>query len=293
MAYRTAMSRPFCLLSLGLTFLLGCSTEQPEKITFSIDPQQISHGAVLTRGLAACGVCHGESGSPDAPLSGGRAYTDRYGAVAASNITPSDSGIAGWRAGEVVRVLRGGPRRDEEQISSEVHKGYEWMSDTDALAIVSYLLTVSPVERSVARRDISFMDRNTRGFFDVQREVRGFVPELDPRFSVQHGRYLTDHVARCGFCHNKPVGLMGGEQYLSGGRTVTIGEVEAVAPNITNSPDYGIGGWSEGEVVRYLQTGIKPGDEAATNKLCPTPFYRNAAPDDLKSIALYLKSLSE
>lgn len=293
MAYGTGMNRRIFLGLVGLAVLLGCSTEQPERITFSLDPHHIAHGAVLTRGLAACGVCHGDLGTPDAPLSGGQVYTDQYGPVAASNITPADSGLAGWRAGEVVRVLRGGPRRDDTQLSSEVHRGYQWMSDFDALAIVSYLLTVQPVERSVPRREVSFMDRNTRGFFDVQREVKGFVPELDPRFSVQYGKYLTDHVARCGFCHNKPAGLLGGEAYLAGGRSISIGATESVAPSITNSPDFGIGGWSEAELVRYLQTGVRPGDEAATRKLCPTDFYRNAALADLKSIALYLKSLSE
>jgi len=287
------MNSRILLLIAGVSFLLGCSTEQPEQISFSLDPQQIAHGAVLTRGLAACGVCHGERGAPEAALSGGRAYTDGNGQVGASNITPSESGIAGWRAGEVVRVLRGGPRRDDQQLSSEVHRGYEWMSDTDALAIVSYLLTVPPVDHVVSRRDVSFMDRNTRGFFDVQREVKGFVPQIDPRFSVQYGKYLTDNVARCGFCHNKPVGLMAGEEYLAGGRTITIGDTEAVAPNITNSPEFGIGAWSEAEVVRYLQTGVKPGDAEGTSKLCPTAFYRNADPEDLKRIALYLKSLGE
>jgi mono/diheme cytochrome c family protein len=288
------MNHRIPLIVAAILTLLGCSAEQPEQITFMVDPTRIERGAVVARGLAACGVCHGDKPTPDAPLSGGRAYTDRYGPVAASNITPAESGIAGWRAGEIVRVLRGGPRRDDQQLSSEVHRGYEWMSDSDALAVVSYLLTVPPVERTVPRRDISFMDRNTRGFFDVQREVKGYVPDIDPRFTVQYGRYLTDHVARCGFCHNKPIGLVGGgEEYLAGGKTITLGDTEAIAPDITNSPDFGIGGWTENDLVKYLQSGVTPGDEGRTVKLCPTDFYRNAPVADLKSIALYLKSISE
>ena len=293
MAYRNAMNLRVLFISTTLCGFLGCSTDQPEPINFTVDPSQIERGAVLTRGLAACGVCHGDKADPSAPLSGGRAYTDRYGAVTASNITPAESGILGWKAGEIVRVLRGGPDRTERELSREVHRGYEWMSDADALAVVSYLLTVPPVERAIERREISFMDRNTRGFFDVQREVKGYVPEIDPRFPVQYGRYLTDHVARCGFCHNKPIGLVGGEEYLAGGRTITVGDEEGVAPNITNSPDFGIGGWSENDLARYLQSGVKPGDEGASAKLCPTDFYRFAPASDIKSIALYLKSLSE
>lgn len=294
MAYRTAMTVRIPLVFLALLSLLGCSAEQTDQITFAVDPAHIERGAVVSRGLAACGVCHGDKPSPDAALSGGRAYSDRYGPVLASNITPAETGMLGWRAGEIVRVLRGGPRKDGTQLSSEVHRGYEWMSDADALAIVSYLLTVPPVERAVARRDISFIDRNTRGFFDVQREVKGYVPDIDPRFRVQYGRYLTDHVARCGFCHHKPGGLVGGGgEYLGGGRTIVIGEREGVAPNITNSIDFGIGGWSENDLTRYLQSGIKPGDAAASAKLCPTDFYRNAPVSDVQSISLYLKSLSE
>jgi mono/diheme cytochrome c family protein len=292
MAYRNAMKIPILIAVFAAWFLGGCSPDLPEQISFTIEPAQIERGAELARGLAACGVCHGEGATPDAPLSGGRAYVDRYGAVLASNITPASSGLEGWRAGEIVRVLRGGPRRDDTALSTEVHKGFEWMSDADTLAVVSFLLTVPPVENAVARRDISFVDRNTRGFFDVQREVRGFVPEIEPRFAVQYGRYLTDHVARCGFCHHRPPGLLGGEEYLGGGRTVSIGGVESVAPNITAAPGVGIGDWSQLDLVSYLRTGATPSGDVSAPRLCPTDFYRNASSEDLTSIALYLKSIT-
>lgn len=292
MAYRNAMKRRLFTAALMAAFLAGCSTDVPEQISFTTDPRQIERGATLVRSVAACGVCHGMTPTPDAPLSGGRTYVDRYGPVTASNITPAATGLEGWRAGEVVRVLRGGPRRDGSALSSEVHQGYEWMSDADMLAVVSYLLTVPPTEQSVARREVSFVDRNTRGFLDVQREVRGYVPEIEPRFPVQYGKYVTDHVARCGFCHDKPAVLLGGGEYLGGGRTVSIGGVESVAPNIGPAPGVGLGDWSQLDIVTYLRTGVSPSGEVSSPRLCPTDFYRNASADDLTGIALYLKSLT-
>ncbi|MFM1847028.1 MAG: hypothetical protein RL417_502, partial [Pseudomonadota bacterium] len=72
MAYRTAMNHRIPLIVAAILTLLGCSAEQPEQITFTVDPTRIERGAVVARGLAACGVCHGDKPTPDAPLSGGR-----------------------------------------------------------------------------------------------------------------------------------------------------------------------------------------------------------------------------
>jgi len=281
------------LFPLLLALLAGCSADAPDQIPAPVDEATLARGAHLVRGLAACGVCHGEKPDPDAPLSGGRTHGDMYGRVAAANITPARSGIGEWSAAEVIRAVRGSINRRDERLSSASHRGYEWMSDEDLLSVVAWVRALPPVENEVPRRTLSFIERNTTGFFDVKREVRGYVPAIDPSWRLEYGRYLTDHVARCGSCHNSPGGLLKEAEYLMGGDTIEMDGEEKIAPAITNSRGDGLGAWSEEQIVHYLKSGQLPSGPVTDARFCPTGFYRNAAPAELRAIAAYLKSLPE
>lgn len=246
---------------------------------------------MLVEGLAACGYCHGAQPSPSAPLSGGREFSDSYGPVLASNITPSKSGIGNWSTEEIIRLLRASLDRDKQQVSTEVHAGYEWLSDNDTLAIVAYIKSLPPVKQDVEHRSLTFVERNTTGLLEGRREVNGYVPDLDPKHGNEYGQYLTDHVARCGYCHNSEGSLLVNVGYLTGGKLVRNSQGEKLAPDITNSNLYGIGDWSEDAIVTYLQSGRTPDGKKSDSAFCPVGFYAGSDPQDLKAIARYLKSL--
>lgn len=280
------------LLIISISFISACSTPPPEPISQPLDEHYIVRGRELVVGLAACGYCHGKTSSPMAPLSGGRLQSDLYGELAAPNLTSANSGLKAWSPDSILAALRAGASDDVEVFSPEVHRGYEWMSDEDALSIVAYVKLLDPVERQVARREISSIDRNTVGFWVGQQAQVGYVPEINKRFSVSYGRYLVDHVARCQSCHNGPAGILSDEAYLEGGKAVRSDKGETVAPSLGGSLTNGLGAWTEDDIVRYLKTGMTAQRRYVDPSYCPTNFYSNSSDLDLLSIARFLKSLA-
>src|SRR5690606_32495646 len=119
----------------------------------------------------------------------------------------------------------------------------------------------------------------------------GYVPAIDRRDVEAYGQYLTDHVARCGGCHNSPVSILRPEEYLAGGRSIRTDLGEKVAPAISASKVYGLGDWSEAAIVQYLKTGAGPDGGVSDALFCPTGFYRHAAEVDLVAIARYLRTV--
>jgi len=272
--------------------LAGCSSPPPELRTRPTSGRYLERGRSLVNGLAACGFCHGETAAPYAVLRGGRSQYDKYGEVYAANITPSRYGIGDWTTQEIFQVFRSGVNREGERLSPEVHRGFEWLADEDLLAVVAYLKDLPADDNKVPRRNISALDRNTTGFFDAEREVRGYVPAVSPRYQNEYGRYLLQHVARCQSCHDGPPSILSAGAYLVGGRTIRSTKGEKVAPAITNSEVYGIGAWSVSSIVEYLMTGRTPDKRFVDPEFCPVGFYRMADESDLIALARYLKTVS-
>ena len=282
----------FCAALALAGLLWRCSPSVSlEGLALPVDPVSVARGRELVRGLGACGFCHGQSAEPNAPLSGGRPAYDAYGEVIAPNLTPAAGALDGWSPLELLRAIRYAVDKNGSPRSPEVHRGFEWLADNDALAVAAYLKTLPAVENIPPRRSVSFVDRNTTGLLLGSASEVGYVPEIDRRFEVQYGGYLTDHVARCIQCHNSPATVLTSEEYLVGGTTVRSEKGLKVAPGITNSDTQGIGSWSEDDVVHYLKTGRSPQGQTSDTDFCPTHFYRNAPERDLRAVAKYLKSL--
>jgi mono/diheme cytochrome c family protein len=247
------------LFAGALSFVVaGCSVPDPDLVTHVVDPSAVMRGKELAQGLAACGFCHGQSADAQSPLSGGRVVYDKYGEVASPNITGSASGVGAWTTNQLVRAIRAAVKKDDALLSPEVHRGFEWMADEDVLSIVSYLRSLPPIENEVEARDISFIDRNTTGFFDRAQEVRGYVARIQPRFEIAYGEYLATRVARCQSCHNGPATLLTEELPFAGGKSIKTESGERIAPAITGAEIDGLGNWSEEQIVHYLQSGETP-----------------------------------
>ena len=272
-------------------FFAACSSEAPDPVSEPPPVQYIERGKTLVNGLAACGFCHGAENSPGSKLSGGQVMYDTFGEVKVPNITPLESALKNWTTLQLLKFFRSFQRPDESSISNDMHSGMEWISDDDALAIISYLKNIAPVENDVGRRSLSVIDRNTSGFFESDKEVKGYVPDLDKSYQLEYGQYLVDHVARCTACHNTPATVLDDEVYLAGGAGIKNSKGEKISPNITQSQTAGIGSWSEEEIAEYLRSGNEPGGKEVDSDFCPVQFYKNALPEDIISIAKYLKSL--
>ena len=286
------MLRP--LVILLTIFFFGCSSRQiVEEIEIPRDAATVERGRVLVKGLAACGFCHGENAAPDSVLIGGRSFFDALGEVAVPNITPAKSGIGGWRLGDVVRALRVAKAPGDRDFSTFAHRGYEWLSDRDLFAIAAYLKSIAPVEHTVERRELSFIQQSKSIFLERTPRDMGFIPAISPRHEREYGAYLVENVARCVLCHNSPETLFGNSEYLLGGATIQTSAGSKIAPSITGSENYGIGSWSEQSLVRYLKSGETPSGSVVDPAFCPVGFFANAHENDLIAIAKFIKSFGK
>lgn len=286
----------FCLIVTSFfswIILLGCQSYKASyPPIYDLNAEsQLYRGRELAEGFAACGFCHSPNGLPRTSLHGGRVFRDTYGSIRPGNITVADSGIGKWGMASVRDVLRRGTRPDDTSVAPHSHKGAEWISDKDIDAITAYLRYVPAVEKKIERRSISFWNRNITGFWESHADVKGYVPELSRQHPVEHGKYLVDHVARCGGCHSKPGGIFSSERYLQGGKEIWIDEDFRFAPNITQSKNGGIGNWSEGAFKEFFLTGKAPDGRKIDDKFCPVAFYANAPQEDIDAVVAYLRTV--
>lgn len=124
------------------------------------------------------------------------------------------------------------------------------------------------------------------------KEDAGTAAAADTIATAEHGAYLAT-VMGCHDCHT-PGSLYGQPDFqraLSGSELGWVGPWGVSYPaNLTPDPITGIGAWSEGDIIRALQSGKRP-DGSDIRPPMPWPDFAHLKPKDVRSIALYLKSL--
>jgi mono/diheme cytochrome c family protein len=115
---------------------------------------------------------------------------------------------------------------------------------------------------------------------------------------VSRGDYLANHVMVCVDCHSPKdksrftMPPQKGAEYSGGD---CYGE-EAGVPgkmcmsNITPDPQTGVGGWSDGQILRAIREGVDKDDNALMPGM-PYPAYREMADEDVKAIVAYLRTV--
>jgi mono/diheme cytochrome c family protein len=108
--------------------------------------------------------------------------------------------------------------------------------------------------------------------------------------AVDRGMYIVHHVAMCVYCHTPKDadGELDQQQLLEGAPIPVESPYPRVkwafqAPKIASLP----GGWTEDDLVRFLQTGVTP--TGRTPQPPMPPFRMND--EDAQAVAAYLKSL--
>jgi mono/diheme cytochrome c family protein len=114
---------------------------------------------------------------------------------------------------------------------------------------------------------------------------------------IERGRYLAEQVLGCSDCHSKrdftragspPVGPRG-----AGGDCV--GEQQGFPAtvcmsNITPDVETGIGGWTDGQIMRAIREGVDDQGKALF-PLMPYPVYKVVSDEDTRAVVAYLRSL--
>jgi mono/diheme cytochrome c family protein len=112
----------------------------------------------------------------------------------------------------------------------------------------------------------------------------------DEKSSVERGTYIVHHVAMCVYCHTPKDadGKLDDAQLLAGAPIPVESPFPRMkwafqAPKIAGLP----GGWTEDDMVRFLQAGVTP--TGRTPQPPMPPFRLNE--EDAHAVTAYLKSL--
>ncbi len=113
--------------------------------------------------------------------------------------------------------------------------------------------------------------------------LAGLTPELSRGEQVFHA-------AGCASCHAGPDAEGEERLILSGGVRFTTPAGVFVAPNISQDPTHGIGGWSDTEIATAIMKGTSP-DGRHYYPAFPYAAYAKADPADIVALVAFLKTL--
>jgi hypothetical protein len=135
----------------------------------------------------------------------------------------------------------------------------------------------------------SFMPKDTRAQQNTDRVETNLGEAHVQPTAFERGRYIVNHVAMCVYCHTpkNKVGVLDRQQLLQGAPMPVASPYPRQqwafqAPKIAGLP----GGWSEQDLVKFLQTGVTP---TGHRPRPPMPPFR-LDEEDATSVTVYLKS---
>jgi len=251
----------------------------PPKLERSTDPAVIARGKHLAESVAGCGIkdCHGGDLSAGRTIDVGPVAT-----FAASNITPAGR-VAQYSDGELARLILHGIKKDGHPVQFMPIQEFNWLPDDDVIAIISYVRSVPPVDKSTQDTHVKWfgkvLDRLDKFPLDVARRVdhehRPTVPSPAP--TAAYGSFVG---RLCLGCHG---------EHLSGGPIPGAPPSIPIPKNITPH-ETGIKDYTFEDFNKLLETGIRKNGQ----KLDPfMPYEALAKMDETERRALwtYLRSV--
>lgn len=288
------------VLVLAFVAALAVALPAPKpEIAASVRARQgdVQHGAYLAR-VGDCVACHTAKGGT--PFAGGLAFPTPFGKIYSSNITPDRAqGIGEYSFDDFVLAMRHGVGKHGRLYPAMPYTAYAKVSDEDLQDLYAYLMHAVPASAQSDRKsDIPWplSMRWPLAFWDkLFHEDKRFVPVAGRDAEWNRGAYLVQGLAHCGTCHT-PRGAALQEVDLSGAseRYLAGSELDSSSPiNLRGNPDTGLGRWRVEDVVALLKTGRSP-HTAVTGPMGEVVEHstRFMHDDDLKAIAVYVKSLS-
>lgn len=263
----------------------------------STDSAVVARGRYLVYGPAHCAQCHTPNADAAAlndgkelPLCGGYVFDLDFGKVYTSNLTPDATGIANISDGQITRAIRHGVRHDN--LAMLPFMQFQYLSDEDLTAIVSFLRSQPPVRNDVSRFDLNFLGKAINAFLIKPDGAKGEVAKtVTPDTTAAYGKYMVNAVANCRSCHTERSQLTAefiGEE-LAGGNTFEHPEkgFTLTTPNLTPDPKTGrIHDWTFEMFRDRFRTGkLIPESEMPWNQ------FKHLSDNDLNAIYKYLMSV--
>ena len=114
---------------------------------------------------------------------------------------------------------------------------------------------------------------------------------------VERGKYVVEHVSDCLGCHSEHRNMFGfpvkpGSEWQGGfifDKKLGFPGVVA-AQNITPDAEFGLGKWTDGEIIRAFREGVDRNGEALF-PMMPYQHLRNMSDKDAKAVVAYLRTL--
>ncbi len=274
--------------SLGAAGLAACAAAAA-----GVDEQafsKVERGHYLTV-LGDCKACHTVPGSGK-EFAGGRPIETPFGVLLSPNITPDrETGIGAWTEAEFVNSLTQGTGRNGTRLYPAMPYTYfTHVKHDDVLAIRAYLATIPPVHNAVDSNQLPFPFRvraSMRAWDALFFKSGEYQPVAGKSAEWNRGGYLVEGLMHCGMCHT-PKNFLGGDKTSQ--RLQGYAIQGWFAPDITNDPRRGIGGWSADEIVSYLKTGHNRAAGASGPMGEEVRFSSAQASEaDLHAVAVYLK----
>ena len=253
----------------------------------------VSRGKYLVA-VGDCVVCHTAPDAKDRPYAGGYALHATFGTVFSTNITPDkQTGIGTWTSDQFYRAMHEGIAADGHHLYPAFPYVYfSKISRADSDAIYAYLRTIKPIHAQPPADKLIFPTNIRLGMLFWNMLFFDSTPaQTNPSKSEQwnRGSQIVNGLGHCGGCHT-PKNIL----FADKSNEAFQGEVVDgwYAPNLTSSPQSGLGKWTAADIVQYLKTGsnrfgrVVGGMQDVVEKSTSV-----MSDDDLNAIAAYLKSL--
>jgi mono/diheme cytochrome c family protein len=265
------------------------------------DTAVIARGRYLVNGPMHCADCHAPDSvrsrlfhGEEVPLTGGTGEKTFLGTWGAPNLTPdSATGLGRVSDGQLARMLRNGINR-ENHIGLPFMDNYADLSESDLMAVLSYLRALPPTPGSPPSPQVNLLGKITLAYF-----IKPYGPKappsdsFPPEVSAQYGAYLANTACGCRSCHTAR-NLKTGEYlspFFAGGLAfhsrLRPGYVY-VSPNLTPDTATGhIAAWSEEKFLHRFREGLLIADD-------PMPWgsYVRMDENDIRALYRYFRSLN-
>ncbi|MHC5307285.1 c-type cytochrome [Bartonella sp. LJL80] len=283
----------------SLTFLAHVESRFHEVLT--PDPSLIEQGEYLAR-VSDCAACHTSIGG--AYYAGGLGISSPVGVMYSTNITPDKkTGIGSFTLADFDKAVRFGVRPGGDTLYPAMpYPSFSRMTDEDVRALYAFfMLKVPAVENANKRADIVW-PLSIRWPVTIWRMA--FSPRVVPYRApagveplLARGEYIVTGPGHCGACHTpRGIGLQeqGYEgkdsEFLSGGSVID----NWTPISLRNDPTYGLGAANADEIAMLLKTG-RSDHSAVLGGMADVVAWSTQymTEDDLRAVALYLKSLPD
>ena len=262
------------VLARGLAILYLPRNFPVPQVQAPSSPEALARGEHLA--LVACAVCHSPNGA--LPLTGGSGNLGAeiglpLGTIWPPNLTPGGA-VNNWSDGEILRAIRQGTHPNGRPLAMPAQR-LQHLSDEDALAIIAYLRSQPPVERSTppTRPSLLLALFLGAGLFNIDVDPLTAPVVAPPKAeTAEYGAYIISFLD-CRDCHGENLD----------------GRPSGPVPP---GPDLRVvQGWTQAQFISTLRTGMDPSGHELQP---PMPWKQYGQLDDVELAAVYayLKSLA-